>query len=77
MSRAKGDIWQLQLRKVQFCPWCGVASLNRDDEFNPASKQQPCPAFLCGACGKGFTVHLSPRAQYALRMIAEDRRNKY
>lgn len=79
MTREGGDVWHLQLRKVRFCPWCGVASLVRDDDFNPASgaKQKPCPAFLCNACGKGFTVGTSPRVQYAQRMIADDRRNKY
>lgn len=76
MSRAKGDTWQLQLRKVKFCPWCGVSKLVRDDDFNPAGKG-PCPSFLCYACGKGFTLNASPRVQYAQMLIAAERRNRY
>ena len=76
VAREKGDTWHLQLKRVRFCPWCGVANLSRDDDFNPAGKG-PCPAFLCNACGKGFTLNASPRTQYAQRLIAEDRRKKY
>lgn len=76
MGKLAGGIWQLQLRKVRFCPWCGVGNLSRDDDFNPDGKK-PCPSFLCNACGKGFTVNTSSRAQYAQRLIAEERRSKY
>jgi hypothetical protein len=76
MARLKGNRQELELRKVRFCPWCGVANLTRDDQFNPAGKN-PCPSFLCNACNRGFIVSPSPRVQYAQRMIADERRNKY
>lgn len=66
MSRSKG-----KLHRAEFCPWCGCATLERDDYRNPRNSRVE---FVCLTCGAAFRLTESQRRMFANRAFAEERK---
>lgn len=74
-TRGRGWRQRMQVGFAQFCPWCGVMSLQRDDYRNEMIKEQNNPDgvdYVCLTCGRGFRLNNSFRSRLAFRLLREE-----
>lgn len=60
------------LRLAKFCPWCGVANIERDYSRG----RKTLVEFICKACGVGWRLDLSRRVMSANHLLHESRRQR-
>lgn len=74
MSGNKRQQSERRLRAAKFCPWCGTATLKRDEY--PENWRDKPPAFICSTCNAGFTLNRSPRVEFAIELFSRERPTK-
>lgn len=70
-TRGRGFTHRQKPSSARFCPWCGVASLQRDDYLSEHTNHNNGKgvSFFCLTCGNGFNVQNSFRADLAIRYL--------
>lgn len=58
-------------KQAKFCPWCGVRALVRDHWRAEHDIQESHIEWICQACGVGFNLAMSNRANFAVRILRE------
>lgn len=79
-TRGLGFTHRQKVKNARFCPWCGVESLFRDDYerevHNHAANNPQGVDWICLACGVGFRLTNSFRANLALRLLRDERKRR-
>ena len=70
-TRGVGHAHRNQPKMARFCPWCGVEALQRDFWRKEHQIPEAHIEYICTACGCGFNLSMSNRANYAVRLLRE------